>query len=326
MRRFSIWVIFSIFFLTVMFSVSLAQPVVVGEGIRFSPSNPKPGQMVFMDIRFRVEGTESPIPIDFSIVEGTGTPDSSHPTLSGRTFASSTRSYTITAGHTIPDPIPPRPTSCFNVYAHFPGTGLRSALLIHNACLGAQIRLSNPGIGQRVTFVRGGPPGTPPSPSIIWEGRGVEFSSKNLNYGDSSIHLLANINVEGSFPTLSTHIEISIVRKDIRWSYAVNGPGMPGHHRVELAGLITESILSRFFPSKLDYDVNCLHYNIVYEDEYRRYSVDRSSVSVNPLIKDISLETRMYILSEGTGQRITLPGSRKVAPTPPGVKPARPGL
>jgi hypothetical protein len=148
------------------------------------------------------------------------------------------------------------PRFCFNVYAHFPGTGLRSALLIHNACLGAQIRLSNPGIGQRATFARSVPPGTPPSPSVTFEGRGVEFSPKNLNYGDSSTHLFANINVTGSFSTLSDHTEISIKRKDIRWTYSVNSPRIAGLHRVDLAALIIQSLSSYLFPSRLDYDIN----------------------------------------------------------------------
>jgi len=325
MRYLSKWIILSTFFSTIMFSLSFAETVVIGEGIRFSPADARPGRTVFMDIRFRVEGTGSSIPIDFSIIDATRTPDPSHPTFSGH-FAPSPRSYTLAGSHTLPDPLPSTPRFCFNVYAHFPGTGLRSALLINNACLGAQIRLSNPGTGQRATFARSVPPGTPPSSSVTFDGRGVEFRPKNLNYGDSSIHLFANIDVTGSFSSLHDHFQISIKRRDITWTNMVNAPSAPGLHRVDLGAMIIESHSSYRFPSRLDYDINCLHYNVVYEEAYRRYSVDGSSVTSHPLIRDISLETRMHVISEGTGQRITLPEGRKVAPPPPGVKPARPGI
>ena len=110
---------------------SYAQTVVVGERIDFSPSDPRPGQTVFMAIRFRVEGSGPRVPMDISVVEGTRTPDPAHPTLSGGTFAPSSRPYTLNIGYRIPDPVPPR--LCFSIYAHFPGTGLRSTLLFHNA-------------------------------------------------------------------------------------------------------------------------------------------------------------------------------------------------
>ncbi len=44
------------------------------------------------------------------------------------------------------------------------------------------------------------------------------------------------------------------------------------------------------------------------------------------LIRGLDLETRVYVLSEGTGQRIILPESQEVAPTPPIVNSARPGI
>src|SRR4030067_119918 len=66
---------------------SYAEMYVIGEGVGFTPENPRPGETVFMDIRFRVEGQGAPVPIAFSVVEPTRTPDWSHPSIPTGTFA-----------------------------------------------------------------------------------------------------------------------------------------------------------------------------------------------------------------------------------------------
>ena len=322
MRCFRISAILSFFFLTVMFSLSFAQPVVVGEGIRFSPSNPNPGQMVFMDIRFRVEGAGSPIPMDLSIVEGTRTPDPAHPTLSGGTFASSTRSYTITAGHTIPDPVPLR--IFFNVYAHFPGTSLRSALLIHNACLGARLYLGSSGTAQRVIFVEGvpagSPPGTPPGSSSTIEIRGLDFSPLNLSPGKNFIKIWPTIRLEGAPMPLEVHLIRGM--KDVA---STTVSLRPGDNRFDILERVFWGEDNRI-PSHVYYDIKGRKPLPIRIDREPDSTPPGSPPSLQQLVRDLDLETRMYVLSEGTGQRITLPESRKVAPPPPGVKPARPGV
>ena len=322
MRRFRISAILSILFLTMMVSLSFAQPVVVGEGIRFSPADAKPGQMVFMDIRFRVERTESPIPIDFSIVEGTRTPDPSHPTLSGHTYASSTRSYTLTAGHTLPDRVPPR--TCFNVYAHFPGTSLRSALLIHNACLGARLHLASSGTTRRVLFVEGvpagSPPGTPPGSSSTIEIRGIEFNPLNISSGKNFIKIWTTILLEGDPMFLEVHLIRGM--KDVA---STNVSLRPGNNRFEILERVFWGEDNRV-PSHVRYDVRGRKPLPVRIDREPDPTPPGPLPPLQELVRGLDLETKMYVLSEGTGQRITLPESRKVAPTPPGVKPARPGL
>lgn len=322
MGRFSILAILSIFFLTVMFSVSLAQPVVIGEGIRFSPTDPRPGRMVFMDVRFRVEGAESPIPIDLSIVDATRTPDPGHPSLSGHTFASSTRSYTITASHTIPDPVPPR--ICFNVYAHFPGTGLRSALLIHNTCLGARLHLGSSGTAQRVIFVEGvpagSPPGTPPGLSSTVEIRGVDFNPLNISSGKNFIKIWPTIRLEGASMLLEVHLIRGM--KDVA---STTLSLRPGDHRFDILERVFWGEDNRI-PSHVYYDIKGRKPLPIRIDREPDSTPPGSPPPLQQLVRDVDLETRMYVLSEGTGQRITLPESRKVAPPPPGVKPARPGI
>jgi hypothetical protein len=128
---------------------SYAEMYVIGEGIGFTPENPRPGETVFMDVRFRVEGQGAPVPIAFSVVESARTPDWSHPSIPTGTFAVNPMSpYTLRIGHTIPASVSSTST-CLNVYAHFTGTALRSVLLINNACYGSVVRA---GTGQRITL------------------------------------------------------------------------------------------------------------------------------------------------------------------------------
>jgi hypothetical protein len=126
---------------------SYAEMRVIGEGVSFRPGKLTPGGTLSMDIRFRVEGEGLSVPIAFSVVEAARTPDWSHPSIPTGTFAVNVLSpYTLRFEHTIPASIPPTGV-CLNVYAHFTGTALRSALLISNACYGSGVRA---GTGQTI--------------------------------------------------------------------------------------------------------------------------------------------------------------------------------
>jgi hypothetical protein len=125
---------------------SYAEMSVIGEGVSFRPGKLTPGGTLFMDIRFRVAGHGPAVPIAFSVVEAARTPDWSHPSIPTSTFE--VNSYTLRFKHTIPASIPSTGV-CLNVYAHFTGTALRSALLISNACYGSGMTA---GTGQRITL------------------------------------------------------------------------------------------------------------------------------------------------------------------------------
>jgi len=123
---------------------SYAEMQVIGEGVNFRPVTLTPGGTLSMDIRFRVAGFGPAVPIAFSVVEAGRTPDWSHPSI--RTGMFDVNSHTIGFAHTIPAAIPSTGV-CLNVYAHFPGTAIRSTLLIMNACYGAVTRA---GTGQTI--------------------------------------------------------------------------------------------------------------------------------------------------------------------------------
>lgn len=123
---------------------SYAEMQVIGEGVSFGPGRLTPGGTLSMDIRFRVAGFGPAVPIAFSVVEAGRTPDWSHPSI--RTGMFDVNSHTIGFAHTIPASIPSTGV-CLNVYAHFPGTSIRSTLLIMNACYGAVTRA---GTGQTI--------------------------------------------------------------------------------------------------------------------------------------------------------------------------------
>lgn len=123
---------------------SYAEMQVIGEGVSFGPGRLTPGGTLSMDIRFRVAGFGPAVPIAFSVVEAGRTPDWSHPSI--RTGMFDVNSHTIGFAHTIPASIPSTGV-CLNVYAHFPGTAIRSTLLIMNACYGAVTRA---GTGQTI--------------------------------------------------------------------------------------------------------------------------------------------------------------------------------
>ena len=149
LRR-NVWIGITLVGILLFFATfSYAEMYVIGEGVSFTPENPRPGETVFMDIRFRVEGQGAPVPIAFSVVEAARTPDWSHPSIPTGTFAVNPMSpYRLRIGHTIPASVSSTST-CLNVYAHFAGTALRSALLISNACYGSVVRA---GTGQRITL------------------------------------------------------------------------------------------------------------------------------------------------------------------------------
>jgi len=125
---------------------SYAEMSVIGEGVSIRPGKLTPGGALFMDIRFRVAGHGPAVPIAFSVVEAARTPDWSHPSIPTSTFE--VNSYTLRFEHTIPASIPSTGV-CLNVYAHFTGTALRSALLISSVCYGSGMTA---GTGQRITL------------------------------------------------------------------------------------------------------------------------------------------------------------------------------
>jgi hypothetical protein len=285
---------------------SYSQLVVVGEGIRFTPLNPKPGQTVFMDVRFRVEGSGAPVPINFSIIDVTRTPDPDHSNLSGHTYAPG-RSFTINIGHRIPDPVPPR--ICFNVYAHFPGTGLRSTLLIQNACLNARLHLLSPGTGYRVVEATGGRPGEPTIVRGTVIGRYVNFPPMNLNPERNRLNFGVMIDVLGEITggdLILGREGISVVRTSVGLA--------PGNNRVAIFDPISVTSGTDLIPSRLNYDI-----------KINFPTCDDRNPPASLLIGGIRLETQMYVLSEGRGQRITLPESLKTLPRS-GVKPVQPRI
>lgn len=140
-----IWLGSTLVVLVLLFATfSYAEMQVIGEGVSFGPGRLTPGATLSMDIRFRVAGFGPAVPIAFSVVEAGRTPDWSHPSI--RTAMFDVNSHTIGFAHTIPASIPATGV-CLNVYAHFTGTALRSALLISNACYGAVTRA---GTGQTI--------------------------------------------------------------------------------------------------------------------------------------------------------------------------------
>jgi hypothetical protein len=302
---------------------SYAQPVVIGERIEFSPSNPRPGQTVFMGIRFRVEGSGPRVPMDISVVEGTGTPDPAHPILSGGTFAPSSSPYTLNIGYRIPDRVPPR--LCFNIYAHFPRTALRSTLLFHNACLGARLYLTSSGTAQRVMFVEGvpagSPPGTPPGLSSTVEIRGIEFNPLNISLGKNLITIRPNIHREGD----PMFLEVHLIRgtKDVA-STTVSLRLVD--NRSELVDRVFWSEDNRV-PSHLSYDIYGRKPSPVRIDREPGSTPTGPPPPLQRLVSNLELETRMYVVSAGTGQRITLPSPSKAkAPLSPAVKQLRPDI
>lgn len=299
---------------------SYAQPVVVGEGIRFTPSNPRPGQTVFMDARFRVEGSGAPVPINFSILDAARTPDPDHPTLSGHTYAPG-RSFTMNIGHRIPDSVSPR--ICFNVYAHFLGTGLRSAVLIQNACLGARLHLASSGTTQRVLFIEGvptgSPAGTPPGSSSTIEIRGMDFSPLNISSGKNFIKIWSTIHLAGA----PMFLEVHLIR-EMRDVATNNVHLNPGNNRFDMLERILWNEENRI-PPHIYYDIRGRKAPPIRIGGEPKPASTGSPPVLLELVRGIDLETRMYVLSEGRGQRITLPEGPRILPRP-GVKPVQPRL
>lgn len=300
---------------------SYAQTIVIGERVEFSPSSPRPGQTLFIGIRFRVEGSGARVPMDISVVEGTRTPDPAHPTLSGSTFAPSPSPYTLNIGYRIPDRVPPR--ICFNIYAHFPGTGLRSALLFHNACLGARLYLASSGTAQRVMFVEGvpagSPPGTPPGSSSTIEIRGIDFNPLNISLGKNFIRMWPNIHLEGDPMFLEAHLIRGT--KDVA-STTVSLRLMD--NRFELLDRVFWTEDNRV-PSHVSYDISGRKPLPIRIDPEPGSTPAGPPPPLQRLVRNLELETRMYVVSEGTGQRITLPRPSK-APLSPAVKQLKPDI
>ena len=123
-----------------------AQMTVTGESLHIERSAPTIGDVLSMTLRFRVEGIGAAIPIAFSAVESARSPDPDRPTGPSRRYDIRPGTpHLVKMEYRLPRPVPAE--MCFNVYAHFTGTGLRSALLVQNACWGATTRS---GTGQRV--------------------------------------------------------------------------------------------------------------------------------------------------------------------------------
>lgn len=131
---------------SVLQTPAAAQMTVTGESLHIERAAPIIGDVLYMTLRFRVEGIGAAIPIAFSAVESARSPDPDRPTVASRRYdIRPTSSHSVRMEHRLPRPVPAQ--MCFNVYAHFTGTGLRSALLIQNACWGATTRS---GTGQRI--------------------------------------------------------------------------------------------------------------------------------------------------------------------------------
>jgi hypothetical protein len=123
-----------------------AQMTVTGEGVALERAAPFIGDILYLTLRFRVEGIGAAIPIAFSVVESSRSPDPDRPTCSSRHYdIRPTNYHTARMEYRIPRTAPPE--ICFNVYAHFTGTSLRSAPIVQNACWGATVRS---GTGQRI--------------------------------------------------------------------------------------------------------------------------------------------------------------------------------
>jgi hypothetical protein len=268
--------------------ISYAQTVVIGERVEFLPSNPRPGETVRMAVHFRVEvppetpmasvRTEMSFTTDPRLIDGRS--------VGGIYFQGS---HTLSFAFIIPDPAPQR--ICFNVYAHFPGTGLTSALLIHNACLNARFHLASLGTGQRVVI--DSPPGSPPGSSSTITGRFADFNYRELSPRGFDFFLTPFLQLEGApIPAGFTFM----LDKDgddflsITMSTGLN----PGDNRPLIHW------------TECDYGGPCIpsrfNLNLKISRDSRPWPSDAQL-----LIGDIRIENRMYVLSAGTGQRITLP-------------------
>jgi hypothetical protein len=297
---------------------SPAQTVVVGEGITFTPADARPGQTVFADIRFRVESSSTePIPINFSIVDVTATPNSDRPSLSGHSYAPG-RSFTIRAAHLIPNPAPAR--KCFNVYAHFPGTGLSSAQLINNACLNTRLRLANRGTGHRITeaYRSSDAPGAPTvvEPAIV--GLNSSFAPMNLEPTTDSprsnmIDLILSIDYMGTTQGRGSFYLLKEGREIMQINSVLN----PGRNLVHTNEQLGSPHTTVRVPAQMNYNLEIGFPNIP--------GTDHPRTPRQLLIGGIQLETIIFSLSGGTGQRITLPTALKSIPRT-GVHPARPNL
>ncbi len=298
---------------------SPAQTVVVGEGITFTPADAKPGQTVFADIRFRIESSVAdPIPINFSIVDASETPNPARPSISGHSYTPG-RSITIRAAHLIPNPAPVR--KCFNVYAHFPGTGLSSAILINNACLNARLRLGNRGTGYRVSEGAYRSSDAPGAPTIVGGtviGINASFPPMNLEQVRDPLRSnVLNLGLNMDYTSTTRGSATFYLLRDGRTVLQTSSILNPGRNLVNIVEAIHSTLGSELVPARMNYSVD-IAFPAVCGTE-----VPRTPRQL--LIGGIQMEAVIFSLGGGTGQRITLPSTLKTIPRT-GVTPARPNL
>jgi len=148
-----------------------AQMTVTGESLTIQRVSPPLGIRFRMELRFRVEGRGDRIPIAFSVVEATRDPDPARPTVPSRNYDIAATPHRVSIDVPRPDPTPAE--ICFNVYAHFTGTGLRSALIFQNACWGATPRS---GTGQRIELK--------PDLAVLIDAVHIDRTVELTNYGE----------------------------------------------------------------------------------------------------------------------------------------------
>jgi hypothetical protein len=311
--------LFICFLLVALSSRSGAETIVVGDGIRFSPANPHPGETLFADVMFHIESSlRDAIPINFSMIDVAETPNADRPTLSGQVYTPG-HPVTIRVAHFIPNPAPIR--KCFNVYAHFPGTPLRSVPLIQNACVNARLRLVNAGTGHSVSeaYRSSDEPGAPTIIKGTVIGRNVSFSPTNLDpieslasWDRNLLRLGLNIDYTGAALTGCT-LSLKLDGYDTSsWSsWGLN----PGHNLIYVPESIHNSLRSVFIPARLGFSAEIAFPAVSSLRDLRS--------SFYPLITGIQIETVFYALSNGTGQRITLPTAQRALPRT-GMQPVQP--
>ncbi|HON59853.1 MAG TPA: hypothetical protein PLT45_10010 [Smithella sp.] len=89
----------------------------------------------------------------------------------------------------------------------------------------------------------------------------------------------------------------------------------PGHHVINVPEAIHTSLRSIFMPARLNYTAEIAFPAVSSLRDLRSPSL--------PLITGIQLETFFYVLSNGSGQRITLPSAQRALPRS-GMQPLQP--
>ncbi|NPV05358.1 MAG: hypothetical protein HPY67_11560 [Syntrophaceae bacterium] len=193
-----------------------AQMTVTGESLTIERAAPSIGDILYMTLRFRVEGFGAAIPIAFSAVESTAIPDPDRPTAASRSYDIRPASpHSVRMEYRLPRPVPTE--MCFNVYAHFTGTGLRSALIFQNACWGATPRS---GTGQRIELkpdLTVSIDAVSVDRTIEWSTYGEVFHPMDLSFTVRNIGT-APTGISGVCWSFSFHLPRSVVALPAGWN------------------------------------------------------------------------------------------------------------